>query len=129
MVAVGAMARASMPAVEPPACGERAHDMFVGAPGEGLGNPFDFRTGTIRNLLGDFDVGPGGPYPKQCQRQPSRDKKAAPPTPFMGLPGLRFDVAGEGTPIRENPHPARSFRWSGSHCRAHDGNDRPAYAS
>jgi hypothetical protein len=30
MVAVGAMARAAMPGVEPPARGERAKDMFVG---------------------------------------------------------------------------------------------------
>src|SRR3954453_18380886 len=51
MVAVDAMARASLAAVEPPSCCERFHSMFVGAPGEGLGNPFDFRTGTIRYLL------------------------------------------------------------------------------
>src|SRR5215212_11781321 len=45
MVAVGAMARASMPAVEPPAGSERANDMLVGAPGNDLGNLFDFWIG------------------------------------------------------------------------------------
>src|SRR5215212_3859857 len=68
MVAVGAMARALMPAVEPPACGERANEMLVGGPGEDLGNLFDFRTGVVRNLFRDFDVRPGRSYPKQRHR-------------------------------------------------------------
>src|SRR4029453_8038177 len=70
MVAVCAMARASMPAVEPPAGGERANHMLVGAPGKDLGNLFDLRTGVIRNPLRDYDVGPGRPYPKQRHRPP-----------------------------------------------------------
>jgi hypothetical protein len=70
VVAVGAILRASMPAVEPPACGERANDMLVGAPGEDLRNLLDFRTGAVRNPLRDFDVGPGWPYAKQRHRPP-----------------------------------------------------------
>jgi hypothetical protein len=70
MVAVGAMARASMSAIEPPACGERANDMLVGAPGEGAGNSFDVRIGVVRNPFRDVDVGPGWSYPKQRHRPP-----------------------------------------------------------
>src|SRR5207237_3870171 len=64
VVAVDTTARVSMPAVEPPACGERANDMLVGAPGEDPRNLFDFRTGVVRNPFRNFDVCPGWPYPK-----------------------------------------------------------------
>src|SRR5947207_8001569 len=101
MVAVGAMARAAMPGVEPPARGERAKDMFVGTPGEDLRNLFDFRTGMIRNPLRDFDVGPGWPYPKRRHRRPlARPDKNSPATSVQRISPrgfsaeLEFDVAG-----------------------------------
>src|SRR3954470_11522152 len=85
VVAVGTIPRAAMPAVEPPACGERANDVFVGAPGEDLRNLLDFRTGAVCNPLRDFDVCPGWPYPKQRHRSPCRSRiKSAPPTPSQG---------------------------------------------
>jgi hypothetical protein len=47
MITVGAVLRAATATVQPPRRGERADDMFVGAPGQYLRELFDLRGGVI----------------------------------------------------------------------------------
>jgi hypothetical protein len=59
VVAVAAMARGSVAAIDPTVRGERAQQMFVRAPGQDFGGFFCFRAGMCRNRIRDFNVGPG----------------------------------------------------------------------
>jgi len=86
MVAVDTILRVSMPAVEPPAGGERANDMLVGAPGEDLRNLFDFRTGAGRIRFAISMSAPVGRIRNSAIVRPCRNRiKRTPPTPSKGF--------------------------------------------
>src|SRR5260370_20668921 len=68
VVAVATRVRALVSSIEPPACGQRAQQMLVRAPGEDFGGFFSLRAGMRRNRIRDFNVGLGRAYPIKRHR-------------------------------------------------------------